>query len=282
MNTTALNPEYAESAGLAYYDGPELVDTVLQALRSAGLDPDRLDIDDLAPLDEFHALGRAATLALAELSGLTTTDRVLDVGAGIGGPARFLAARYGARVTALDATQRFCAVAELLTRGAGLADRVQVVHGDARRMPFADGEFDLVWTQAMMQNVADKGQLIAELARVLAPGGRLALFELVAVPGEEIELPVPWADRQAESWLLTAAELRELLDSGPLRLTTWNVGEAALASIAAAAASLMPPSAQPALGLHMLMPDYQARMEGLARNVAQQKIALVQAVVSRG
>ena len=281
MNTTTLNHEYADGAGLAYYDGPELVDTVVQALRSAGLDPDRLDIDDLAPLDEFHALGRAATLALAELSGLTATDRVLDVGAGIGGPARFLAARYGARVTALDATQRFCAVAELLTRGAGLADRVQVVHGDARRMPFADGEFDLVWTQAMMQNIAEKDQLIAELIRVLAPGGRLALFELVAGPGDELEFPVPWADRQAESWLLDAAQLRELLDSGPLTLTLWNEGEAALASIAAAATSLAPRPAQPALGLHMLMPDYQARMEGLARNVAQQRIALVQAVVTR-
>ena len=281
MNTDILNPDYADGAGLAYYDGPELVDTVLQALRSAGLDPDRLDIDDLAPLDEFHALGRAATLALAELSGLAATDRVLDVGAGIGGPARFLAARYGARVTALDATRRFCAVAELLTRGAGLADRVQVVYGDARRMPFADGEFDLVWSQAMMQNIAEKERLIAELVRVLAPGGRLALFELVAGPGGPLVFPVPWADRQAESWLPTAGELRELLDSGPLTLTTWNEGEAAAASIAAAAASLAPPSAEPALGLHMLMPDFQARMEGLARNVAQQKIALVQAVVSR-
>ena len=184
MNTATLNSDYAdERRTRATTTVPSSSTPSCKRLRSAGLDPDRLDIDDLAPLDEFHALGRAATLALAELSGLTATDRVLDVGAGIGGPARFLAARYGARVTALDATQRFCAVAELLTRGAGLADRVQVVHGDARRMPFADGEFDLVWTQAMMQNVAEKGQLIAELVRVLAPGGRLALFELVAGPG---------------------------------------------------------------------------------------------------
>ena len=191
-----------------------------------------------------------------------------------------MTSRRSTSFTRSGATQRFCAVAELLTRGAGLADRVQVVHGDARRMPFADGEFDLFWTQAMMQNVAEKDRMIAELIRVLAPGGRLALFELVANPGEELEFPVPWADRQAESWLLDAAQLRELLDSGPLTLTTWNEGDAALASIAAAAASLAPPPAQPALGLHMLMPDYQARMEGLARNVAQQKIALVQAVVS--
>ncbi len=281
MNTPQLESEYSRNAALSYYDGPDLVETLLDALTQAGLDPDALDIDDLAPLDEFHALGRAASLALAELADVQPDERVLDVGAGIGGPARLLAARYGARVTALDATGRFCRASEVLTRAAGLTDRVKIVRGDALALPFADQSFDLAWTQALLQNIGDKPQLIAELARVVRPGGRVALFEVVAGPEGPLEFPVPWADHEEQSCLTTVPELHELLDSGPLTLTTWNEGQAALDHIAAAAQSIPTPPADSQLGLHILMPDYAARMAGLARNVAQQKIALVQTIAAR-
>lgn len=270
-----------QNPALSYYEGPELTDRLTDALAQAGLDPQALDIDDLAPLDEFHALGRAATMALAELADVQPGERVLDVGAGIGGPARCLAARYGAEVTALDATDRFCRAAELLTRGAGLADRVQIVCGDALALPFGDHGFDMAWTQALIQNVADKEQLIAELARVVRPGGRVAMFEVLAGPRGPLEFPVPWGDRNEHSWLVPPSELRALLDSGPLTLTAWKEGPAAVETIAAAAQALPAPPAEPQLGLHLLMPDYEARMAGLARNVAQQKIVLVQAVAAR-
>src|SRR5437764_6910555 len=156
MNTYSLESDHHDTAGRDYYDGPDLVDLLIDALRQAGLDPDNLAVDDLAALDEFHALGRAATVALADLAQVGPEDRVLDVGAGIGGPARFLSSRYGAHVTALDATPRFCRAAGLLVRGTGLADRVEIVGGDALAMPFADARFDLVWTQAVSQNIADK------------------------------------------------------------------------------------------------------------------------------
>lgn len=281
MNTHSLESESSHNPALSYYEGPDLSDTLLDALAQAGLDPQALDIDDLAPLDEFHALGRAASLALAELAGVQPGERVLDVGAGIGGPARFLAARYGAHVTALDATERFCRAAELLTRGAGLADRVQIVCDDALALPFPDDSFDMTWTQALIQNIADKEQLIAELARVVRPGGRIAMFEVLAGPGGPIEFPVPWGDEEEQSWLATPQALHELLDSGPLTLSVWNEGPAALETIGHAAQSLPAPPSGPQLGLHVLMPDYEARMAGLARNVAQQKIVLVQAVAVR-
>ncbi len=281
MNTYSLTSESSHDPALPYYEGPDLADTLLNALAQAGLDPQALQVDDLAPLDEFHALGRAASLALAELADVQPGERVLDVGAGIGGPARFLAARYGAQVTALDATERFCRAAELLTRGTGLADQVQIVCGDALALPFPDDSFDLAWTQALIQNIADKEQLVAELARVLRPRGRLAMFELCAGPGGPLEFPVPWGDHEDHSWLTTPPVLRELLSSGPLTLTTWNEGPAALQTIADAAETLPARSSEPKLGLHLLMPDYEARMAGLARNVAQQKLVLVQAVAVR-
>ena len=106
---------------------------------------------------------------------------------------------------------------------------------------------------------------------------RVALFEIVTGPGGPLEFPVPWADR----WLVTAEELHELLDSGPLTIVAWKEGQAVLDAIANAAKTIQTPRPDHPLGLHILMPDFQARMEGLARNVAQQKIALVQAVAKR-
>ena len=281
MNTDRTYPKYTDGGGLAYYEGPDIADGLLHALSAAELDPNALDIDDLSALDEFHALGRAATVALAELASVQPGDRVLDIGAGIGGPARFLAARRGARVTALDATPRFCSAADLLTRGAGLSDRVTVVCGDALALPFADGSFDLAWSQAVTQNIADKRRFIAEAARVVRPGGQVALFELAAGPGGPLELPVPWADRDDQSWLVSSGELRELLDGDPLELVAFNETQATLATIAEAAASLPAVPAHRHLGLDILMPDYEQRMAAVGRNIAQDRIALVQAVLRR-
>jgi MPBQ/MSBQ methyltransferase len=280
MNTASLHHN-STSAGVAYYDGPELLEGLLGALRDAGLDPDHLTVDDLAPLDEFHALGRPATIALARLASVAAGDDILDVGAGIGGPARFLAARYGARVTALDATPRFLRIAEALTAGTGLADRVRVVGGDALALPFDDGVFDLVWTQAVAQNIADKQRFIGELTRVAAPGGRLALFELIAGPEGPLEFPVPWADGPEQSWIASAAELRALLAEAGLTVREWREDQAAIGAIGAAAQAEPARPVPETLGLHLLMPDYEARMAGLARNVEGRRIVLVQIVAER-
>jgi MPBQ/MSBQ methyltransferase len=280
MNTSSLTQNIA-TAGRTYYDGPELLDGLLASITAAGLDPAHLEIDDLAPLDEFHALGRPATLALARVAGVTAGARVLDVGAGIGGPARFLASRYGARVTALDATPRFCRVAEELTRRTGLADRVEVVHGDALELAFGDGVFDLAWTQAVSQNVADKRRFIDEMRRVVVPGGRVAMFEIVTGPGGELEFPVPWADSPEQSRLVTAAELRATIEDAGLAIREWREGEDVLKAIGDAAVSEPPAPPSHTLDLGLLMPDYETRMAAMSRNVADRRVTLVQVVAER-
>jgi MPBQ/MSBQ methyltransferase len=281
MNIETPSKSRQSSSSHSYYDGPELVDQLSDALRGAGLDPDDLSPDDLAALDEFHALGRAATIALADLAGIEPGTRVLDVGAGLAGPARFLAQRYEVQVTALDATARFCRAAEMLTRGTGLADRVHIIEGDALALPFEDDSFDMVWTQAVTQNVADKVSFAGEIARVLRPGGRVAMFEILAGPGGALEFPVPWADREDQSWLVTADELRSLLGAAGLEVTTWNEGPKAVAAIGQAAQQVKMTAAAERLGLDVLMPDFKARMAGLASNVAHQKIVLVQVIAQR-
>ena len=281
MNTETINRNTSSTAGLDYYDGPDLVAGLIDALHRAGLDEHALDIDDLAALDEFHALGRAATIALARLANLQPGERVLDVGSGIGGPARFLASRYGVTVTAIDATERFCRAAEMLTRGAGLDDRVTIVRGDALSLPFADASFDVVWTQAVSQNIFDKRRFVSELVRVLRPGGRVAMFEIVAGPGGPLVYPVPWADTSEQSSLGTADELQGPLEAEGLIFGSLNRGQAVLESIVAAAEEVIPSPAAQTLGLELLMPDYEARMAGLARNVAERRTELWRAVATR-
>jgi SAM-dependent methyltransferase len=105
----------------AHYRTAALLDRILAGLREAGKDPGAPTVDDLAPADEFHSLGRVATKDLAELAALKSGTRVLDVGSGLGGPARFLAVTYGCDVTGVDLMPEFCAVASELSRRTGLA-----------------------------------------------------------------------------------------------------------------------------------------------------------------
>ena len=268
-----------DDAPLRYYDGDgaDPLAVVLDALRESGRDVERLEIDDLAAVDEFHALGRPATMALAELAGVQEGAAVIDVGAGLGGPARFLAARYGAHVTAVEPTRRFRDACAELTRRAGLAERVRTVDGSATALPAADGSMDVAWMQAVAISVPDKPAMARELRRVLRPGGRLAFFDSFARSGEELHFPVPWADGPEASFLDSAAELREHFEAAGFEAVVWNEQEGALAEIGRRSFT---PTVDPAeVGLHRLMPDFQERMGNLGRNVAEGRLGLLQAVL---
>jgi SAM-dependent methyltransferase len=264
----------------SYYDGPDLTGRVRDALRDAGLDPERLRIEDLAAMDQFHALGLPATLALAELAELEPGERVLDLGAGIAGPARVLAERFGARVTAVEPLERFRRLAAELNAATGLEDAIDLVDAQGDELPFEDGSFDLVWTQAVLPNIADIATFAAEAHRVLAPGGRWALGETAAGPGGDLLFPVPWADGSADSHLLAPEALRTVLERPGFAAEVWEVGPAALAPAAAhAAAQPEQPRRLPGIGL--IMPDRDARMAGLGRNIAERRITPVMAVLRR-
>ncbi len=269
-------------AGLDYYEGPDLTERVLGALEAAGLSPDRIDSDDLAGLDEFHALGRPATLALTRLAAIQGHERVLDIGAGIGGPSRTLARHFHAQVTALDPTERFCALNRVLCERSGLAGRINVVQGDARDLPFEGESFDVAWSEAVWQNIDEKARVAEEIHRVLREGGRYALFEVAAGTGGELHYPVPWADQATQSFLLTPTEMRELLARAGFAEVAWQEGLSTQSSIQQAASEGHGmTSGAPGLTLELLMPDFQARMTSLARNVQEERITLIQAVVRR-
>jgi ubiquinone/menaquinone biosynthesis C-methylase UbiE len=264
----------------SYYDGPDLTGPVRDSLREAGLDPARLRVDDLVAMDQFHALGLAGTVALAKLAELRPGERVLDLGAGIGGPARVLASRFGAHVTAVEPTARFRRLAAELNAATGLHDAIEIVAALGEALPFADGCFDVIWTQAVLPNVADVAPLAAEAHRVLAPGGRWALAETVAGPGGGPHFPLPWADRPDDSHLLAPEALRTALERPGFAAELWEVGPGAVAPAVAELTS-EPADPNPPVELGLILPDRDERMACLGRNIAEQRIAPVLAVLRR-
>lgn len=153
----------------AHYRTEGLLDRILAGLRAAGMDPEAPTVDDLAPADEFHSLGRVATKDLAELAALKPGTRVLDVGSGLGGPARFLATTYSCDVTGIDLMPEFCTVATELSRLTRLTERTRFRQGNALALPFDEGTFDYVWTIQTQMNIAAKRQFYGEIMRVLRP-----------------------------------------------------------------------------------------------------------------
>src|ERR1700737_2916167 len=195
----------------AVYSTGHILPSILNGLAAAGKDPEHIGPDDLVMLEEFHTLGPVATAALAQAAGIGPDDRVLDAGCGIGGPARHLARAYRCRGTGVDFTPEFVEVGNELSRRAGLADQVEIVHGDATALPFPPGSFDVAWTQHAAMNIADKAGLYRELRRVVNPGGRLALFDVVGGPTQQpLHFPVPWAEDPAWSFLEPAGTIRDL------------------------------------------------------------------------
>jgi SAM-dependent methyltransferase len=202
--------DYVQSVS-ARYGRRDLETAILDALRAVGTDLDSLTTDDLAPLTHFHPLGAPGSLALARLAGLGRDMEVLDLGSGLGGPARTLATTFDCRVTGLDLTAECVRAANALTARVGLNNLVTFRQGNALDIPFADGSFNLVWTEQFAMHVADKQRLYSQVYRVMRPGGRLAMREFLAGPVQPIHYPVPWAEDSAISFLCTAEDLRVLL-----------------------------------------------------------------------
>ena len=264
-----------------HYTHTDLGEAILAALRAAGKDIDHLTPDDLAPVDEFHGGQRPATVRLAELVGFVGSERVLDVGSGLGGPSRYLAWRYDCRVSGVDLTAEFVRVAEMLTRLTGFVGRVDYRQGDALDLPFESESFDVVWSQNAAMNIADRDRLYREMRRVLKPGGKLALQEVAAGPGGPPHYPVQWAREPSISFLYSQKATRAKLATAGLRVTAWqDTTEPALQSATARARNADGPP--PALGTHLLLGgDWQAMFRNSGRNLEERRTELFNAVLER-
>lgn len=236
---------------VAHYGRADLLQRIEAALRAMGKDPERPTIDDLAPVDEFHARGREATQELAAILPGGIATEVLDVGSGLGGPARFLAATRGLRVVGVDLTPGYVEIANELTRRCGLADRARFEVADATDLPFPDGSFAAAYTQHVAMNIADKPALYAGVARVLQPGGCFVIYDMLQGPGGEVRYPTPWSADGRTSFLVDLDTLVAQLERAGFRVEEHH--DRREASIAWFEARLKPGGTAPPLGIHLLL-----------------------------
>jgi ubiquinone/menaquinone biosynthesis C-methylase UbiE len=263
-----------------HYGKGGLLDRILGALAKAGKDVDHLTIDDLGPVDEFHSRRRLATQELAGLLAPIATDQVIDIGSGLGGPSRYLAATFGCRVSGVDLTPEFVETATALTTRVGLTDQVDFRVGSALDLPFPDASFDCAWSQNVAMNIADRPRYYAEMHRVLRAGGRLAIQDVALGNGEALQFPVMWADRAEISFLRTPDETKSMLEAAGFRVVQWiDNTETALAEAALERGRRAEP---PVLGLHLVVgPSFREKMQNAQKAMVEGRTRLLNAILVR-
>jgi ubiquinone/menaquinone biosynthesis C-methylase UbiE len=199
----------------SHYSRGNVLSRLNAALTEDGVDPAHPSIEALAPYDQFHSRGLEATVELAGLMQAGASSHILDIGSGIGGPARYYAQRFGCRVTGIDLTPEFCEVARHLTRLLSPEHRITFELGNALAMPFPAASFDGAYSMNVSMNIADTGAFYREIHRVLKPGAWLVLSEVAKGEGGEMDYPTPWARSAATSFLSTPeATRRGLVEAG--------------------------------------------------------------------
>jgi ubiquinone/menaquinone biosynthesis C-methylase UbiE len=258
-----------------HYRATGLTERLKTVLAAFGPEDRLLTPQQLGTLDQFHTRGLAATAELAQLADITAGMSVLDVGSGIGGPARFLAATCGCQVTGVDISEPFVEAARYLTARTGQNGQLSFHAASALELPFADGRFDIVLLQHVAMNIFDRARLYREIRRVLKSGGRFATFDVV-LRGGEARYPLPWARTPATSFLLTADATREAIEPAGFRMLAWQDDtEAAKTWFAQLRASGPPPS--PNLGV-VMGPDFAELTANLGRNLMEGRLGILTAV----
>lgn len=254
---------------VSHYGASNLAQRIFAAAGAAGIDD--FTPTTLAPVDEFHTGGIIASRQLAEFAGLKPGERVIDLGSGIGGPSRLLAAEFGCDVTGVDLTPEFVDAARALTEKCGLSANCRFEAGDATALPFPDASFDAAWTQHVVMNIKDRQGFYNEAFRVLKPGGRLAFFDLLA--GDEkkpLDFPLPWARTPDISFVHTSAETRSFLAKAGLEEVAWQDVPFPQAP---------PPANVGGFGIGLVMgEDFGLRIQNISRCIQDGRVIIVRAL----
>ena len=262
-----------------HYTHGALEAAIVEALRKSGKDTERLEPDDLATGDEFHTGGREATIAFAEQLPLRPGLRLLDIGSGIGGPARYFAHHQKCHVTGIDLTDEFVRVARGLSQRVGLADQVTFVQGSALELPFPAGSFDGAYMLHVGMNIGDKAALFAQVKRVLKPEGFFGLYDVMRIGPGEIVFPVPWATTAATSFLANDASYRRLLTEAGFKVVNERERQAYAVEFFARSKARIAESGLPPLGTHIVMgADFPQKMANVVDALERGAIAPVEMI----
>lgn len=270
-----------ENAVAQHYGDDGLLSRILGGLKAAGADMDRLQPDDLAPVEEFHIGGRDATEHAVAQMALCEGQCVLDIGCGIGGAARYIATRTGCRVTGIDLTPEYISVARTLTQLTGLDGSVSFEVGSALAMPFEAAAFDAAITLHVAMNIRERDALYHEMARVLKPGATLYIFDVMKKNDAALTFPVPWATSGETSHLTTPEEMRTLLDDAGFSVAaTTDRTDFAIEFFEKSLAAAR--NGPPPLGIHLIMGESAAeRLGNVMTNIKNGCIAPVQMIATR-
>jgi ubiquinone/menaquinone biosynthesis C-methylase UbiE len=265
-----------------HYESQGLQERILEAIRKVRGSLDGLTVDDLAPVDGFHIRGRQSTIELAELAGLGSELRVLDIGSGPGGSARYLASQHRCSVVGLDITPGYVALARRLSSLVALDHLTAFTVGSAEAMAFDDAAFDLVWSEHVQMNVKDKDRLVQESCRVLKPRGRLVMHEVFRGPQGDPYLPAPWASDASASFIIEAKEMREHLEHTGWQLLKWRDVTEVSREWFGKLRTRMSTTGPPMLGIHLLLgPDGLEKIRNIGRSLEDGRATVIQAVFEK-
>jgi SAM-dependent methyltransferase len=259
-----------------HYRAADLTDRIKSALATLVPEGEKLTVAQLAPLDQFHTRGILATTELADAAELAPSTRVLDLGCGIGGSARYLGATFGCNVIGIDLSPGFIDAATYLTERCELSDRVNFQIGDALHLPFDDAAFDTVFLQHVAMNIEDRAALYAEVNRILTPKGRFVIHDLVLRDGDVV-YPAPWARDASTSFLFSELDTRMALEQAGFEAVLWR--DDTQSTINWFKAAMANPPREPNLGA-LMGPDFPVILGNLARNLRENRLGVLSAVLT--
>jgi SAM-dependent methyltransferase len=252
---------------------------IMSAFNKMSKSLEGLTVEDLAPVDHFHARGFHATVELADRLPIKSDQHILDIGCGLGGPARYIAKRFHCTLSGIDITEPFVEAANKLTTLVRMEGQVKIRHGDGQRLPYPDSHFDGAYTQHVTMNVADRRKFFAEAYRVLKPGAFFALTEHGLGAKGNPHYPVPWSADGSVAYLVTPSETRAFLEeTGFEDIVVEDTGAKYVAGykvmIEKAERGALPP-----LGIHILMGETALqKMRNAARNIEEGRTHPIQLI----
>ena len=265
-----------------HYTFEGMADRIEAALSQIGLDKEAIHWSDLVQLDQFHSRGLVATQEMAQGLDLTGGETILDIGSGLGGPARYLAAVHGSHVTGIELTPLYVDIAQRLSEKTGLSEKLSFIQGDALNLPFPDAHFDHVWTQHVAMNIEDKGALYQGIFRVLKPGGRFALYDIMLGDNHPVLYPTPWAKTIETSFVVSEDEVSQRLKSAGFKIISLlDTTQQAFAFMAEVKSQVQEETLSPLTLPAIIGSQSKEAMGNVARNLLEGRIRVVQIIAEK-